>query len=141
MTGLSDNQPLQQDLRAKAERGLVIWAECGGLLWLSRSLDGHPLTGLIPADGTMTDRLTLGYRTAEHQVDSPLGAAGDHLRGHEFHYSSLSPAGSALTLRSRAGESSAGFASPRLFASYLHLHLGNDPRRAERFVSAASTHH
>jgi cobyrinic acid a,c-diamide synthase len=138
VAGLSDNQLLQQDLRAKAAHGLVIWAECGGLLWLCQSLDGHPLTGLIQADGVMTDRLTLGYRTAELQADSPLGATGDHLRGHEFHYSSLSPNGSALTLRSRAGESSAGFASPRLFASYLHLHLGNDPRRAERFVSAAS---
>ena len=71
----------------------------------------------------------------------PLGRRpGTRLRGHEFHYSSLSPSGSALTLRSRAGESSAGFASPRLFASYLHLHLGSDPRRAERFVSTASTH-
>jgi cobyrinic acid a,c-diamide synthase len=138
VAGLSDNQALQRDLRAKAGRGLVIWAECGGLLWLSRSLDGHPLTGLLPADGSMTDRLTLGYRTAELSVDSPLGASGDHLRGHEFHYSSLSPAGSALTLRSRAGESMAGYASPRLFASYLHLHLGSDPARAERFVAAAS---
>jgi cobyrinic acid a,c-diamide synthase len=138
VAGLSENQPLQEDLRHKAGGGLVIWAECGGLLWLCRSLDGHPLTGLIPADGTMTDRLTLGYRTAELRVSSPLGVTGDHLRGHEFHYSSLSPTGSALTLRSRAGESSAGFVSPRLFASYLHLHLGNEPRRAERFVKAAS---
>jgi cobyrinic acid a,c-diamide synthase len=138
VAGLSENRRLQEDLRTKAGDELVIWAECGGLLWLSRSLDGHPLTGLVPADGTMSDRLTLGYRTAELQVDSPLGAAGDRLRGHEFHYSSLSPSGSALTLRSRAGETLAGFASPRLFASYLHLHLGNDPHRAERFVSAAS---
>ena len=139
VAGLSENQPIQRDLRAKAGNGLAIWAECGGLLWLARSLDGHPLTGLLPAEGVMTDRLTLGYRTAELRVDSPLGTTGDTLRGHEFHYSSLSPSGSALTLRSRAGTSSAGFASPRLFASYLHLHLGNDPVRAERFVSAASS--
>ena len=77
VAGLSDNQPIQRDLRAKAGSGLVIWAECGGLLWLARSLDGHPLTGLLPADGIMTDRLTLGYRTAELQVDSPLGTTGD----------------------------------------------------------------
>jgi len=89
----------------------------------------------------MTDRLTLGYRTAELMESSPLGVTGEILRGHEFHYSSLSPGGSALTLRSRAGTSSAGFASPKLFASYLHLHLGNDPRRAERFVSAAGAEH
>jgi len=138
VAGLSDNQALQRDLRAKAEGEFVIWAECGGLLWLSRSLDGHPLTGLIPADGSMTPRLTLGYRTAELSVDCPLGAAGDQLRGHEFHYSALSPTGAALALRSPAGEATAGFASPRLFASYLHLHLGSDPARAERFVAAAS---
>ena len=76
VAGLSENRQLREDLRAKAENGLTIWAECGGLLWLSRSLDGHPLTGLIPADGAMTDRLTLGYRTAQLQVDSPLGTRG-----------------------------------------------------------------
>jgi cobyrinic acid a,c-diamide synthase len=137
---LSENQPLQQDLREKAGNGLVIWAECGGLLWLGRSLDGHPLTGLVPTEGTMTDRLTLGYRTAQCQVNCPLGSAGETLRGHEFHYSTVTPVGSALTLRSRTGESSAGFATPELFASYLHLHLGSDPLRAERFVSTASSH-
>ena len=109
MAGLSENRPLQRDLRAKASDGLVMWAECGGLLWLARSLDGHPLAGIVPAEGIMTDRLTLGYRTAELRVDSPLGPAGDTLRGHEFHYSSVSPSGSALTLRSRVGESLGGF--------------------------------
>ncbi len=137
---LSENQPLQQDLRNRTAHGLVIWAECGGLLWLGRSFDGHPLAGLLPTEGTMTDRLTLGYRTAELQENCPLGSSGRTLRGHEFHYSSVTPGGSALTLRSRAGESSAGFATPELFASYLHLHLGSDPLTAEHFVSTASAH-
>ena len=78
VAGLSENRPLQRDLRAKASDGLVMWAECGGLLWLARSLDGHPLAGIVPAEGIMTDRLTLGYRTAELRVDSPLGPGRRH---------------------------------------------------------------
>jgi cobyrinic acid a,c-diamide synthase len=138
LTELSENQPLLEDLRKKANNGLVMWAECGGLLWLGQSLDGHTLSGVLPSEGSMTTRLTLGYRTAEFRENCPLGSAGETLRGHEFHYSEVSPPGSALTLRSRAGESFGGFATPHLIASYLHLHLGNEPHRAERFVSVAS---
>jgi cobyrinic acid a,c-diamide synthase len=134
---LSDNQSLLADLRNKAAEGLVIWAECGGLLWLSRSLDGHRLAGILPTVGVMTSQLTLGYRTARLQHHCPLGSSGESLRGHEFHYSQVSPAGSAMTLHSRGGSSVAGYATSRLFASYLHLHLGNAPRRAEHFVSVA----
>ena len=54
----------------------MTWAECGGLLWLCRSLDGSPMVGLVPATARMTDRLTLGYRSAVTNVVSPLGPAG-----------------------------------------------------------------
>ena len=85
----------------------------------------------------MTPRLTLGYRRAVAAVDSPLAPAGAELRGHEFHYSRLEPAGGALTMIGRQGSEPGGFASTRLLASYLHLHLGGDPTPAERFVRAA----
>jgi cobyrinic acid a,c-diamide synthase len=132
--GLAANRPLLADLRA---RDLVTWAECGGLLWLARSLDGHPLSGVVDAEARMTGRLTLGYRRAVSRIDHPLASAGTELRGHEFHYSSLEPAGDALRLEGRAGSTVGGFASPRLLASYLHLHLGGDPSPATRFVRAA----
>jgi cobyrinic acid a,c-diamide synthase len=134
---LASNRPLLVDVRNRMEEGLVVWAECGGLLWLSRSLDGHALCGALDAEGRMSDRLTLGYRRAHAGVDTPLAPAGTELRGHEFHYSSLEPAGDALTMSGGNGETRAGFASPRLFASYLHLHLAADPRIAERFVATA----
>ena len=76
----------------------MVWAECGGLLWLSRSLDGHPLCGALQADGRMSDRLTLGYRTARTASDTPVAPAGTELRGHEFHYSVLDPPGDALEI-------------------------------------------
>ena len=116
----------------------MTWAECGGLLWLARSLDGLPLSGVVPAVGRMTDRLTLGYRRARVLVPTPLAGPDARLRGHEFHYSVLDPAGDALHLEGRFGSGRAGFATPRLLASYLHLHLGADPAPAERLVAAAS---
>ncbi|HEY1635892.1 MAG TPA: cobyrinate a,c-diamide synthase [Acidimicrobiales bacterium] len=138
LEALAANSPMVDDVRRRVAGGLVTWAECGGLLWLARSLDGRPLSGVVPAVGRMTDRLTLGYRRARTRVASPLAEPGAELRGHEFHYSVLDPAGEALDLEGRFGAGRGGFATPTLLASYLHLHLGADPGPAERLVAAAS---
>ena len=137
--GLAANRPLLHDVRAKVDDGLVTWAECGGLLWLARSLDGHALAGVLPAEGRMTDRLILGYRRARVRSTSPLGPAGTDLRGHEFHYSTLEPAGDALDWSGRAGAGRCGFATPSLLASYVHVHLGAAPAPAEAMVATCAT--
>jgi cobyrinic acid a,c-diamide synthase len=85
----------------------------------------------------MTDRLTLGYRRACVRTASPLGPAGTNLRGHEFHYSTLEPAGDAIEWSGRAGAGRCGFATASLLASYVHVHLGEAPAPAEAFVAAA----
>jgi len=135
---LASNRPLLDDVRRRVDDGIVTWAECGGLLWLSRSLDGHRLAGVIDAKATMTDELHLGYKRARSCVDNPVVPAGGELRGHEFHYSRLDPSGAALELRGRFGLSTGGFATASLLASYLHVHLGAAPAVAERYVRAAS---
>lgn len=135
---LAANRLLLDDVARKVAGGLVTWAECGGLLWLARSLDGRALAGSVPADGTMTSRLTLGYRRAVLQSDCPIAPAGTELRGHEFHYSTISPPGAALVPAPGSGGDPGGFASLHLLASYLHLHLGADPAPAERFVATAT---
>jgi cobyrinic acid a,c-diamide synthase len=134
---LGANAPLHADVRAQLDRGMLVWGECGGLLWLCRSLDGARMVGAVAADARMTDRLTIGYRTAVTQVPSPFGPPGTVLRGHEFHRSTVSPTGAALTLEGRFGRGEGGFASPRLFASYLHQHLAASPELASRFVALA----
>ena len=131
---LAANPRLLADVRRRIDAGLVTWAECGGLLWLARRLDGHPMAGVVAADGSMTSRLTLGYRTASVQRDTPLGPAGTTVRGHEFHYSTTEPAGDALHLVGRHGEGAAGFAGSRLLASYLHVHLAGRQDLANSFV-------
>ncbi|HMG40759.1 MAG TPA: cobyrinate a,c-diamide synthase [Acidimicrobiales bacterium] len=133
---LAANTPLLDDVRRRVEGGMPAWAECGGMLWLCRSLDGVPMGGVLPADARMTDRLSLGYRTAEAATTSPVVPAGGTVRGHEFHYSAVEPSGGALRLASRWGSRDDGFATPSLLATYLHVHPGGDPAPIERFTAA-----
>ena len=135
---LAANRPLLDDVRRRVTAGLPTWAECGGLGWLCRDLDGHPMAGVVDATATMTDRLHLGYRTATTTVDTPLGPAGTELRGHEFHYSTVDPAGDALELRSRFATRPDGHATPSLVATYLHHHPGGDPSIVANFVAACA---
>lgn len=132
---LAANRPLLADVRHRCRSGLVTWAECGGLLWLCQSLDGTAMAGVLPCTARMTDRLALGYRTAVLRSASPLGPAGTTWRGHEFHYSGVDPAGDGLDITGRTGDARAGFASPTMLASYLHVHLAGQPGLAEAFVA------
>jgi cobyrinic acid a,c-diamide synthase len=144
-TALADNRPLLADVRRQVAAGLVTWAECGGLLWLARELEGHQLCGVIDAGGRMTTRLTVGYRTATFATPTPLGPSGTVVRGHEFHYSCVEPAGDALRLEGTGGAGVAGgevalggWASPTLLASYLHVHLAGAPQLATAMVRTAA---
>ena len=131
---LAANRPLLDEVHDRTQDGLVTWAECGGMLWLARTLDGTPLADAIPVNAVMTKRLTLGYRRAVLRHDGPLGPTGTELWGHEFHYSEVDHSGEAMTLQGRTGETRAGWVTPTLMASYLHLHLGAAPHLAEQFV-------
>lgn len=135
---LAENRSLLAEVRSAVTGGLITWAECGGLLWLCQSLDGVPLVGAVDGHATLTSRLTLGYRHAKARRPNPVMHAGETLRGHEFHYSRVSPTGDAIAFESRFGDSTDGFATETLLATYLHQHLGADPAPAERFVSACA---
>jgi len=133
---LAANRSMLDSVRTAVAGGLPTWAECGGLLWLARRLDGRPLAGVVPAEARMTERLTLGYREATTTLPSPIGPAGTVLRGHEFHYAVIEPAGDALVLRSRFGSGPSGFATPTWLASFLHHHPGGDPSLIAGFLEA-----
>jgi cobyrinic acid a,c-diamide synthase len=135
---LADNAPLLGDVRARIDGGLPCWAECGGLLWLARSLEGRALCGVVPADAAMSGRVHVGYRTAVARRENPVLPVGSSARGHEHHYSTLEPGGDALALQGRAGRRVEGWAAPTLLATYLHLHLGADTAPAEHFMAAVA---
>ncbi|WP_441289298.1 cobyrinate a,c-diamide synthase [Sorangium sp. KYC3313] len=99
---LAANAALRGEIRAFAGRGGPIYAECGGLMYLTeaiRTLDGraHPMVGLVPAEAAMCEKLqALGYVEVETQARTILGGAGLRFRGHQFRYSELRPSPRAV---------------------------------------------
>ncbi|WP_101382795.1 cobyrinate a,c-diamide synthase [Kitasatospora sp. GP30] len=139
---LSTNSELRTAIAELAATGAPIAAECAGLLYLGRELDGHPMCGILDATARMTERLTLGYREAVALHDSPLAPAGTRVRGHEFHRTACTPGASPATpawaWRSPVNTTvTEGFTTANVHASYLHLHWAGAPQLAERFVRAA----
>ncbi|EYT80405.1 hypothetical protein CF54_25645 [Streptomyces sp. Tu 6176] len=116
-------------------------AECAGLLYLCRELDGQPMCGVLDATARMTDRLTLGYRDAVAVSDSALAPAGTRMRGHEFHRTAVEPgAGEEAAWGLRAPvRRMEGFVRRGVHASYLHTHWASEPGVARRFVERCRT--
>ncbi|NDY42278.1 cobyrinate a,c-diamide synthase [Dissulfurirhabdus thermomarina] len=152
---LAENRPLLGAVRRAVEAGMPVYAECGGLLYLCRGLlDPAAPGGLVPWVGALPyavemtpRRRALGYREVELAVDCLLGPAGTRLRGHEFHYSRLVPAGGEGTppaarrpfrVWDAAGRlvETAHFHVERTVASYVHLHLAGCPGAAASWVAA-----
>lgn len=135
-SALSANEPLRASIRSAVAAGLPTVAECAGLLYLCRSVDGAPMIGALDADARMTPRLTLAYRTAVAPVDHLLATAGTRVTGHEFHRTTVEPTGDSAWI---GPTGPMGFASASLHASYLHTHWAGHPNLAARFATAAST--
>lgn len=138
---LSANEPLREAVAALAASGAPVAAECAGLLYLCRELDGLPMCGVLDAGGRMSERLTLGYRDAVAVHDSVLAAAGTRMRGHEFHRTVVEPgAGAAPAWGVRTpGPRVEGFVQRGVHASYLHTHWASEPGVARRFVERCRT--
>jgi cobyrinic acid a,c-diamide synthase len=131
---LGANTSMLAAVRDAVRSGVPTVAECAGLLYLCRSVDGTPMTAAIAAAGAMTPRLTLGYRTAKAH-DTLLTSHGERVTGHEFHRTTVTPGNGAPAWT--IGDRPAGFASRTLHASYLHTHWAGFPRLAARFAEAA----
>jgi cobyrinic acid a,c-diamide synthase len=131
---LAENRCLMAELRSAVAAGVPTVAECAGLLYLCRSLDGTPMVGAIPADAAMTPRLTLGYRTATSPADSVLTQQGTNVTGHEFHRTTTTAVEGQPAWQLPAGPE--GFATPTLHAAYLHTHWAGHPCLAQRFARA-----
>jgi cobyrinic acid a,c-diamide synthase len=134
---LSANEPLRADVARLARSGAPVVAECAGLLYLARELDGLPMCGVLDATARMTPKLTLGYRDAVAAGSSVLTPAGAAVRGHEFHRTAVAPGNPAAPAWSFGGRKE-GFVQGGVHASYLHLHWAGYPGLARRVVAAAA---
>jgi cobyrinic acid a,c-diamide synthase len=140
---LEANASLRKQVAAFAAAGHPVLAECGGLLYLARELDDHQMCGVLPARGQMVNRLTLGYRDAVAETETPWLSRGEALRGHEFHYSAIEPLqtdapAAAWRLSAHGKTQTEGLAVGAVQASYLHVHWAAFPGIATRFVRAAA---
>ena len=136
-------------LRAAHERGVAIYAECGGLMYLGATLedkngDTYAMADILPGHSKMGSRLTrFGYCEAQAQQPTLLAAPGDVLRGHEFHYSDFTAQTPAVMAcrKTRDGavlqQWAGGWQRGNTFASYLHLHFAQNPSMLNHWFAAA----
>ena len=145
---LAENTAIKVALREAVGRGIPVYSECGGLMYLGEALtdfqgERHEMVGLIPVSSSMPEsRLVLGYREVEARSDGPVMRRGQRVRGHEFHWSvqqgTPSERNAVYTVLDQEGRLE-GFRSGSVWASYVHLHLGSDPALAPRFVEVCSS--
>jgi cobyrinic acid a,c-diamide synthase len=145
---LAANTAMLGKVRDFCASGKPVYAECGGFMYLMKSLrtrDGreHAMAGIFDFSCAMQGRhQALGYREVELASDTVLGGAGQRARGHEFHYSQLRgedpAAAEAYRVFDRSGrtDGAGGFLKGSCLGSYVHLHFGSNPAMAERFVGA-----
>jgi len=130
--GIAANAAFLGGLRDAAARGAAIFGECGGYMVLGEGLidaEGarHAMAGLLPVETSFAARkLHLGYRRARLVVETPLGPAGDFLRGHEFHYASIVREDTSqplFALEDAFGDAlpPAGTVHGRVAGSFIHL--------------------
>ena len=143
---LADNQRLRYGIRENSQKGMPIYGECGGFMYLCSELvdlnnKRYPMTGCFPFTTAMFTRLkALGYREITLTHPTVIGDEGFTIRGHEFHYSELvnrSPDVStvyAITDRSGMDKTPEGYLTHHTLGSYNHLHFGSQPDTAGCFV-------
>jgi cobyrinic acid a,c-diamide synthase len=150
---LAANRPLREALARQVDQGLPVWAECGGLIYLSHTLvkDGvaHSMVGALPVVIEQTRRPQgHGYVRARADRANPFIEEGTDLCGHEFHYSRLQDDGgkvaTVLELQRGVGVGGGrdGIQVGNVVAAYTHLHALATPAWATGLIrAAAGSHH
>jgi cobyrinic acid a,c-diamide synthase len=141
---LEGNRSMVRSIRRAVNEGMPIYGECGGLMYLTRSISGYrgerkvrKMAGIVDADTIMTRMLTLNYTDADCS-GSIFGNI--HLRGHEFHYSSIENIArdSRFAYSMKKGNGITGkydgfIINDNSLAAYMHLHFA-DRKLADRIV-------
>ena len=140
---LSENKTMLASIRQAVQAGLPTAAECGGFLYLGRSLedaDGKawPMADVLPGDGIRVGRLVrFGYAEMTAKADSMLFCAGETLPTHEFHHWDSTANGTAFTAcKNEKMQWECGFANENFYAGFPHLYWAGTPLPG-RFVRAA----
>ncbi len=144
---LSDNESIRKSVAEAAEKGLPIYAECGGLMFLSKSIhwegNTYPMAGVFEHSIQISKRPQgHGYQEVVVEEENPFFKKGQQLRGHEFHYSRIETQSSLSTVfRVKrgvgVGDARDGLLHRNVLASYLHLHVSGAQAWADGMKKAA----
>ncbi|HBE76775.1 MAG TPA: cobyrinic acid a,c-diamide synthase, partial [Firmicutes bacterium] len=146
--GLSNNECMRKAIRWAADAGMPVYAECGGMMYLCRTLTDqqgvtHEMCGVFAAESQMTDSLQhFGYVEVRLTAATIFGPAGQRIRAHEFHYSKLEAPGelplayqvSKQRLDGAMVSWPGGLIYKNVLAGYPHLHFWANPQLAENFI-------
>lgn len=132
---LSENLSMRESICKTLERKVPCIAECGGFMYLTRSIAGEPMVGALEGDCVDTGKLTrFGYVTLKAKADNLLCKTGEEIRGHEFHHWDASEPGSGFTASKSTGKCwDCVVANDRLYAGYPHFHFYANPSFAKGF--------
>jgi cobyrinic acid a,c-diamide synthase len=148
--GLSENEPFMASLRSAVRKGLPIYAECGGAVYLGERLHyqggSYPLAGILPVEyGFQEKPRGHGYTVLEVVGENPFFPIGETIRGHEFHYTFMvSPeeAGPDFVFRIHRGYGfdgrHDGICVGNVLAMYTHIHALGTVNWAPSLVQAAA---
>jgi cobyrinic acid a,c-diamide synthase len=148
---LSENRSLMDSVRSASENSMPIYAECGGLIYLCKSLKWnnrtHIMAGLFDIDLEMSER-PAGHGYVEAVVDNnnPFFETGATIKGHEFHYSRPNskfenyPTCLDIKRGIGIGKGRDGVLYRNCFAAYTHIHAKGVPEWAVSFIGIARTY-
>lgn len=142
---LSTNQTMLSAIKSASDNGMPIYAECGGLMYLSTSItdlegETYQMVGVFSGNSVMTTKLQhFGYVGVELIEDCLLGKKGDILRGHEFHRSKTEFIDCDLVYeihksRRPSKKWQGGAYKNNTLGAYAHLHFKAMPERMDNWV-------
>jgi len=147
---LSTNKRLLKDVKTNADDGMPMYGECGGLMYLSRSLstvEGRSVSlgNVLPLDVQMTRKMqALGHVEVEAITDCAIARRGEVFRGHEYHYSTASVDSDARfayrVMKGKGIDGRDGITESNVVGSYLHAHVYSKQREFDVFIDQAKAH-
>lgn len=141
---LSSNKTMLKSIKSFSENNGSIYAECGGLMYLTKSIDKLPMVNVFPYESRLTKKVQgLSYTIADVLQDNPILKKGSQYRGHEFHYSKVEYTGSnpddfAFKMKRGVGITGKydGLFKNNTVASYIHTHTSCLPDFAYNFTQS-----
>lgn len=134
---LSKNYSMLESIRTAIYNGIPTYAECGGFMYLGKTIEASPMVNVIKANSVLTERLqNFGYVDLKADEDNLLCKKGESIKGHEFHYTSSDFEGESFiaTKISNGKKRACILAKENIFAGYPHLHLWGKVDFAKNFI-------